>query len=62
MENKVILKNVLIIGHKGYIGTILTEHLLKNLKDKINIFGIDLNLFSLNDYSKKKFKNKKKFL
>ena len=61
MENKIIQKNVLIIGHKGYIGTILTEHLLKNLKDKINIFGIDLNLFSLNDYSKKNLKIKKNF-
>jgi nucleoside-diphosphate-sugar epimerase len=61
MENKVTSKNVLIIGHKGYIGTILTDHLLKNLKDKINILGIDLNLFSLNDYFKKNLKIKKNF-
>ena len=27
MENKIIQKNVLIIGHKGYIGSHLTKHL-----------------------------------
>ncbi len=57
-----MLKNVLIIGHKGYIGTILTNYLSKNLKDKINIFGIDPNLFSLNNYSKKNFRIKKNFI
>jgi len=50
-------KNVLIIGHKGYIGTILTDYLLKN--NNINIVGIDSNLFSLNNYAKKNIKIKK---
>ena len=56
-----MLKNVLIVGHKGYIGTILTNYLKKNLRNKINIFGVDPNLFSLNSYSKKNFKVKKNF-
>ena len=57
MENKIILKkNILIIGDKGYIGTTLTNYLLKKLKNKINITGLDHNLFFLNKYSKKKLK------
>ena len=46
-----MIKNILIVGHKGYIGTILTEYLIKKLKKKINVIGIDFNLFSLNNYS-----------
>ena len=49
-----IKKNILIIGHKGYIGTVLSEQINKNLKNKINIIGVDFNLFSLNKYFKKK--------
>ena len=54
-----IKKNILLIGHKGYIGTVLSEQINKNLKNKINIVGVDFNLFSLNKYFKKKnkFKN-----
>ena len=54
-----MIKNILIIGHKGYIGTILTEYLIKSLKKKINITGIDFNLFSLNNYNKNNYKIEK---
>ena len=46
-------KNILIIGHKGYLGTSLTKYLMKASNYKLNITGLDYNLFSLNDYSKK---------
>ena len=52
-------RSVLIVGHKGYIGTTLTNYLIKNLKNKINIIGVDMNFFSLNKYSKNNFKIKK---
>ena len=54
-------KNILIIGHKGYIGTILSEQINKNFRNKINIIGVDFNLFSLNKYFKKKNKFKNLF-
>ena len=52
-------QKLLIIGHKGYIGTTLTNFLKKKKGYIFEIYGIDSNLFSLNNYSKVK-KNKKK--
>ena len=45
-------KRILIIGHKGYIGTTLINYLIKKSKFKFDIYGVDYNLFSLNTYSK----------
>ena len=49
MQNK-----ILVIGHKGYVGTILTRYLKNNNKYKLLIKGIDTNFFSLNNYNKYK--------
>ena len=50
------MKKILIIGHKGYVGTVLTKHLIKIKKYRKSIYGIDTNLYKLNKYSKfKKF-------
>ena len=43
-------KKILIIGHKGYVGSVLIRHLTKIKKYQGNIYGIDSNLFSLNNY------------
>lgn len=47
-------QKLLIIGHKGYIGTTLTNFLKKKNGYIFEIYGIDSNLFSLNNYSKVK--------
>lgn len=44
-------KKILIIGHKGYIGTTLINYLLDKTKSKFDIYGVDSNLFSMNTYS-----------
>ena len=49
MQNK-----ILVIGHKGYVGTILIRYLKNINKYKFSINGIDTNLFSLNNYNKYK--------
>tara|TARA_B100001250_G_scaffold410397_1_gene436780 strand:- start:1408 stop:2448 length:1041 start_codon:yes stop_codon:yes gene_type:complete len=49
-------KNILIVGHKGYVGSILINY-LSNLKNyKNSLFGIDTNWFSLNNYVNKQKK------
>ena len=45
-------KKILIIGHKGYVGTILVRYLNEFKEYKKSVFGIDTNLFSLNNYNK----------
>ena len=47
-------KNILIIGHKGYVGSVLIQYLNNIKKYKGNIFGLDTNLFSLNNYKNSK--------
>ena len=43
-------KKILIVGHKGYVGSVLIRYLSKIKKFQGNIYGIDSNLFSLNNY------------
>ncbi len=49
--------NLLIIGHKGYVGTSLIKYFSKK-KKYFNINGIDSNLFYFNNY----YKNKNNFV
>ncbi len=47
-------KKILVIGHKGYVGTVLIRYLNKIKKYEKFLYGIDTNLFSLNSYNKYK--------
>ncbi len=47
-------KKILVIGHKGYVGTVLIKYLNKVKKYEKFLCGVDTNLFSLNSYNKYK--------
>ena len=50
LQSKTNEKKILIVGHKGYVGSVLIHYLSKIKKFQGNIYGIDSNLFSLNNY------------